>query len=61
MSEASTLPQQGPGGGPASRPSGDGLPKVEGGLKQPGREDSVDPVQNDGDRGDDAPGMAGEG
>jgi hypothetical protein len=62
MSEANNIPQPGPGGGPQSRPNGDGLPKVDGGLKRPGSEDAVDPVQNDGDRGDDVPGgMVGEG
>jgi hypothetical protein len=60
MSEANNITQPG-SGGPMSRPSGDGLPGIEGGLNPPSGADSPDAVQNDGDRGDDVPGMAGEG
>jgi hypothetical protein len=61
MSEANNIPPSDRSGGPMSRPSGDGLPKVDGGLKTPGSEDAVDPAPADRDRGDDIPGMEGEG
>lgn len=51
-------------GGPASRPSGDGLPPKTGtGMHIPGREDSVDTgiEGGDGDIGPDTGGMIGEG
>ncbi len=57
MSEANNIPA----GGPIPRPSGEGLPKVDGGLKPPAGEDVPDTTQNDGDRGEDVGGMAGEG
>ena len=58
MSEANNIPA----GGPRPRPSGAGLPPVEGGLKPPMGEDAVDPAPAaGGDRGNDVPGMEGEG
>jgi hypothetical protein len=61
MSEPDIFPQN-PGGGPLPRPDTTGVPGVDGGLKQPGRNDELDPaVQGDGDIGPDVPGMPGEG
>ena len=66
MSEANNLPGPGGAGGPASRPSGQGLPPKAGGEGRPptGVQDSVDAGVDDveGDRGKDTPGgMIGEG
>jgi hypothetical protein len=61
MSEGITPFDGGPVGGAASRPQGDGIPPIGGGLTPPGRGDSVDPVPGDGDIGDDAGDMEGEG
>lgn len=60
MSESNTPFDGGPMGGPASRPQGNGIPPIGGGLNSPGREDSLDPVGNDGDIGQDVGGMPGE-
>ncbi|MBL8770062.1 MAG: hypothetical protein JNK30_01660 [Phenylobacterium sp.] len=57
MSEPHTPPDS--LGGPLSRPSGDGLPAVDGGREPPGPGDAVDPglLEGDGDRGVDTPGQ----
>jgi hypothetical protein len=60
MSESDTPFDGGPMGGPASRPQGDGVPPIGGGLTPPGRGDSVDPLPSDGDIGEDTGGMDGE-
>jgi hypothetical protein len=64
MSEANNIPDPGATGGPASRPSGEGLPPQAGGEHRPagGPEDSVDTgIDIEGDRGEDTGGMIGEG
>jgi len=61
MSE-SYEPQSNTTGGPNSRPDGNGLPPKTGIDMPPrGSGDSVDPGMADGDRGEDAGGMIGEG
>lgn len=62
MSEAN-IPDPSPMGGPASRPSGEGLPPKTGGEPPThGRDDAVDPgMAGEGDIGQDTGGMMGEG
>jgi hypothetical protein len=56
------VPDPAPAGGPASRPDGNGLPPSPDGLRQPGREDSVDAgMTGEGDLGEDTGGMIDEG
>lgn len=56
MSEPNTTHD--PMGGPMSRPDVSGVPGIDGGLKQPGGDDAVDPgPQGDGDLGQDTGGF----